>query len=233
MVILVGVFQVAFGLLGLGRVVRFVSYSVMTGFLTGIAAVLIMSQLPTVLGYEAEEGNRIAQLFDLLVERRDGRMAGRVPLAKFRALQLELAQTRLDLRHLLEHALRLEREVDLVVQDVHALQIHRRRDRLPGVRVNGGTAPRLPNTSNLVFPGVRVAKLLPAMRGVAASTGSACHTKATKPSHVLAAMGLSDEHAFASVRFSLGRFTTPDEIERAVEIVAAAVESVRTEPTPA
>lgn len=107
------------------------------------------------------------------------------------------------------------------------------RDRLPGVRVNGGTAPRLPNTSNLVFPGVRVAKLLPAMRGVAASTGSACHTKATKPSHVLAAMGLSDEHAFASVRFSLGRFTTPDEIERAVEIVAAAVESVRTEPTPA
>lgn len=105
--------------------------------------------------------------------------------------------------------------------------------RLPDLGVNGGEAPRLPNTSNLVFPGTRTAKLLPAMRTLAVSTGSACRTKATRPSHVLTAMGLPDPDAFASVRFSLGRFTTEDEIDRAVEAVAAAVEAVRTEPTPA
>src|SRR5690606_27258048 len=93
-------------------------------------------------------------------------------------------------------------------------------ERLPDAVVNGADAPRLPNTSNIAFPGTRTAKLLPAMRGLAVSTGSACRTKSTKPSHVLEAMGLPDDLAFASVRFSLGRFTTADEIERAVEIVA-------------
>lgn len=106
-------------------------------------------------------------------------------------------------------------------------------ERLPDAVVNGADAPRLPNTSNIAFPGAPTAKLLPAMRGLAVSTGSACRTKSTKPSHVLEAMGLPDDLAFASVRFSLGRFTTADEIERAVEIVADAVACVRTEPTPA
>lgn len=106
-------------------------------------------------------------------------------------------------------------------------------ERIPDAVVNGAGAPRLPNTSNVAFPGTRTAKLLPAMRGLAVSTGSACRTKSTKPSHVLAAMGLPDDLAFASVRFSLGRFTTPDEVERAVEIVAESVARVRKEPTPA
>lgn len=106
-------------------------------------------------------------------------------------------------------------------------------ERIPDAVVNGAGAPRLPNTSNVAFPGTRTAKLLPAMRGLAVSTGSACRTKSTKPSHVLAAMGLPDDLAFASVRFSLGRFTTPDEVERAVEIVAESVARVRNEPTPA
>ncbi len=100
-------------------------------------------------------------------------------------------------------------------------------ERLPDAVVNGAGAPRLPNTSNLAFPGVRTAKLLPAMRGLAVSTGSACHTKSTRPSHVLEAMGLPADLAFASVRFSLGRFTTEDDIERAVRIVTDAVASVR------
>ncbi len=102
--------------------------------------------------------------------------------------------------------------------------------RLPGARVNGAGAPRLPNTTNLAFPGVRTRDLLPAMRGVAVSTGSACQTKAAAPSHVLTAMGLSDADAFASVRFSAGRFTTEEQIARAVEEVAAAVEAVRAAP---
>src|SRR5215218_7853317 len=60
MVLLIGAFQILFGLLRLGRLARFVSYSVMTGFLTGIAVLTVLSQLPTVTGYEATGSNRVA-----------------------------------------------------------------------------------------------------------------------------------------------------------------------------
>lgn len=66
MVILMGIFQMLLGLLRLGRVTRFVSYSVMTGFVTGIALLLLLSQLPTVTGYAAEGSNKVTQTFDLL-----------------------------------------------------------------------------------------------------------------------------------------------------------------------
>lgn len=66
MVLLVGVIQVAAGLLGLGRLTRFVSYSVTTGFLTGVAALLVLSQLPTVTGVAAEGGNKVVQAVGLL-----------------------------------------------------------------------------------------------------------------------------------------------------------------------
>lgn len=104
-------------------------------------------------------------------------------------------------------------------------------DRIPGVRVNGSTEHRLPNTTNLVFPGTR-GKLLPALRGVAASVGSACRTKSTKPSHVLTALGLDDEDAFSSLRLSLGRFTTEEDIDRAADEIESAVATVRAEPAP-
>lgn len=67
MVILVGVFQVVFGLLDFGRFMRFVSYSVSVGLLTGIAVLLIVSQLSTVSGYETEGPNRISEVFDFIV----------------------------------------------------------------------------------------------------------------------------------------------------------------------
>jgi sulfate permease, SulP family len=67
MVILVGVFQTAFGLLGLGKLIRFVSYSVTTGFLSGVSVLLILNQLPVVTGYEAPGGNRITQTLNLLL----------------------------------------------------------------------------------------------------------------------------------------------------------------------
>lgn len=66
MVILSGVLQALFGVLKLGRMVRFISYSVMTSFIAGIAVLLILSQLPTVTGYEATGGNSVAQAIDLL-----------------------------------------------------------------------------------------------------------------------------------------------------------------------
>lgn len=67
LVILSGIFQILLGLLRLGRLTRFVSFSVMTGFLTGIAVILILSQLPTISGYEAEGSNRITQTVNLLL----------------------------------------------------------------------------------------------------------------------------------------------------------------------
>ena len=66
LVLVAGAFQILFGLLRLGRLARFVSYSVMTGFLTGIAVLTILSQLPTVTGYAAAGGNKVAQTLDLL-----------------------------------------------------------------------------------------------------------------------------------------------------------------------
>jgi SulP family sulfate permease len=67
LVILIGVFQIGFGLLGLGRLTRFVSYSVMTGFIIGIASLTILSQLPTITGTSPAGANRVIQTFDLLI----------------------------------------------------------------------------------------------------------------------------------------------------------------------
>lgn len=66
MVVMVGLIQLGAGFLRLGRLTRFVSFSVTTGFLTGVAVLLVLSQLPTLAGYEAEGGNRVAQTIDLL-----------------------------------------------------------------------------------------------------------------------------------------------------------------------
>jgi SulP family sulfate permease len=67
MVLMIGAFQVVFGLLRLGRLTRFVSYSVMMGFLTGIAVLTVLSQLPTITGYEPEGGNKVAETVNLLL----------------------------------------------------------------------------------------------------------------------------------------------------------------------
>jgi len=101
--------------------------------------------------------------------------------------------------------------------------------RVPHSRVNGGAAPRTPNTTNLVFPGVEGEALLIALdlKGLACSTGAACSSGAVEPSHVLTAIGLPADEARASLRFSLGRHTTADEIHFALQVVPAAVEQLR------
>jgi cysteine desulfurase len=99
---------------------------------------------------------------------------------------------------------------------------------IPGATRNG-EGPRVPNTSNVSFDGVEAESLLMALdlAGVAVSTGAACAAGAVEPSHVLRAMGLPMERVQASVRFSLGRGTTGEEIERAADAVADAVERQR------
>ena len=98
---------------------------------------------------------------------------------------------------------------------------------VPGAHVNAAGAPRLPNTSSIRFEGVRTGQLLPVLRDVAASTGAACQSRTGTPSHVLLAMGLTPEQSFSTVRFSLGRPTTAEEVEAAVGHVAEAVHAVR------
>lgn len=95
---------------------------------------------------------------------------------------------------------------------------------LPQVIVNGADAPRLPNTSNLRFPGLDAMALIAHLdaEGVLASQGSACHSRRPEPSPVLIAMGLSEAEAFASVRFSVSPLNTEAEIDRAVDIIASA-----------
>jgi cysteine desulfurase len=101
--------------------------------------------------------------------------------------------------------------------------------RVPGIRVNGAGTPRVANTMNLTVPGASGESLVIALdlQGIACSTGAACSSGAIEPSHVLLAIGLSDEEARSSVRFSLGRGTTAAEIERAIEIIPAAIERLR------
>ena len=96
---------------------------------------------------------------------------------------------------------------------------------VPDVRVNGATAPRVPNTSNLCFRGIDGMRLLALLdaKGVACSAGSACSAARPEPSHVLTAMGLSEHDAFSSLRFSFSVLNTGQEVSRAAALVAQAV----------
>jgi cysteine desulfurase len=101
--------------------------------------------------------------------------------------------------------------------------------RVPQSRANAASAPRTPNTTNLVFPGVEGEALLIALdlKGLACSTGAACSSGAVEPSHVLTAIGLPPEEARASLRFSLGRHTTSGDVNFALNLVPAAVAQLR------
>jgi cysteine desulfurase len=81
-----------------------------------------------------------------------------------------------------------------------------------GVFINGSVKDRLPNTSNLCFKSIKAERLIKALPNIALATGSACSSALPEPSHVLLAMGLSEEDAYSSIRFSLGRFTTEQEV---------------------
>ena len=97
----------------------------------------------------------------------------------------------------------------------------RLRERLD-IEINGGSVARVPNTSNVLFRGGDAEGIVIALdlEGVAASTGSACSSGRVEPSHVLLAMGLTPDEARSSVRFSLSRFTTAEEVGRVVEVLA-------------
>ncbi|MEO8501727.1 MAG: aminotransferase class V-fold PLP-dependent enzyme [Vicinamibacteria bacterium] len=97
------------------------------------------------------------------------------------------------------------------------------------VRVNGAPGSRIFTTTSLSFEGVSGEDLLIALdlSGIAVSTGAACAAGSPEPSHVLKAMGLPRERVNGSLRFSLGRGTTAEEIDRTIEVVTATAEQLR------
>jgi len=100
---------------------------------------------------------------------------------------------------------------------------------VPNARVNGDRAHRVPNTTNMSFPGAGGEALLISLdlQGIACSTGAACSSGSTEPSHVLLAAGLTRDDARSSLRFSLGRPTTPVEIDYAISVIPSVVARIR------
>jgi len=94
--------------------------------------------------------------------------------------------------------------------------------RVPGLRLNGDREHRLPGSLNFCFPGITALQLIDACQGIAISTGSACTSASVEPSYVLRALGLSEADANGGIRIGLGRFTTPAEVDFAIDELAAA-----------
>ncbi len=116
--------------------------------------------------------------------------------------------------------------------EIHRLEALRTRflagiDGLEGVTRNGHDTDRVPGIINLSFDGVEAESLMLGLRELAVSSGSACASATMEPSYVLTAIGLSEARAHAGLRFSLGRFTTAEEVDFAVSQVALVVERLR------
>jgi cysteine desulfurase len=102
-------------------------------------------------------------------------------------------------------------------------------EKIPNARVNGSGAPRLANTSSIMFDDIEsdAALMMLDQENICCSAGSACRTGSLQPSHVLSAMGLVNEQARGSLRFSFGRFNDDKDIDRAIEIVPRVIGKLR------
>ena len=102
-------------------------------------------------------------------------------------------------------------------------------EKVESAGVNGQGAPRVPNTSNIYFDYIEGEALIISLdlKGLAVSTGAACSSGAIEPSHILTAMGLRADRARASIRFSLGKQNTADDVDFAIQLVPASVARLR------
>ncbi|NQT96830.1 MAG: selenide, water dikinase SelD [Candidatus Marinimicrobia bacterium] len=131
----------------------------------------------------------------------------------------------------------LGKACELAGDDLEKAAAHLRklRDRLetglknefPQIRINGHPEKRLPNTSSISFPGMEANTILAELEGVAASAGAACHADQVDVSSVLEAMDLPLEYAMGTIRFSVGRFTTSDEIDQAINEISRVVKRLQ------
>jgi cysteine desulfurase len=99
--------------------------------------------------------------------------------------------------------------------------------KIEGSFVNGSIENRIYNTTNICFPGVNSERLILALQNISVSNGSSCSAVTSEPSHVLKALGLSDENALSSIRFSLSKFTTEKEIDETIARVIALVRQLK------
>lgn len=114
-----------------------------------------------------------------------------------------------------DHALALRERMLAGLKDMEA------------VTINGSLEQRLPNNLNISFAFVEGESLLMSLKDLAVSSGSACTSASLEPSYVLRALGLDDELAHSSIRFSFGRFTTEEEVDYAVKQILVAVDKLR------
>ncbi|MBD8514337.1 IscS subfamily cysteine desulfurase [Photobacterium sp. WH77] len=127
-------------------------------------------------------------------------------------------------------AFRIAKE-DMDLDRQHALALRNRL--LDGVKdieamtINGDLEQRVPNNLNISFAFVEGESLLMALKDLAVSSGSACTSASLEPSYVLRALGLNDELAHSSIRFSFGRFTTEEEVDYAISQIRTAVDKLR------
>jgi len=98
---------------------------------------------------------------------------------------------------------------------------------LPGIQLNGHPSQRVAGNLNVSFFGIEADSLLLALRGLAVSRTSACASASQQPSYVLKALGLSDELAYSSIRLSIGRFTSEEQISAASEIICHQIKRLR------
>jgi cysteine desulfurase NifS len=118
----------------------------------------------------------------------------------------------------------------------HQEHMHHLRDRLenglkkqfPDIKINGHPEKRLPNTCSVSFPGMEADRILSELKTVAASAGAACHSDGVSVSSVLKAMNVPLEYAMGTIRFSVGRFTTENEIDRALNDISKTVKKLQT-----
>ena len=101
---------------------------------------------------------------------------------------------------------------------------------VPDATLNGHQENRLPNTLNLILPGLRGESIVIALdqHGISISSGSACKSGSPEPTHVLIAMGRTEQEAHCSVRFSLSQYTTDDEINKTISALAEVLEEKNT-----
>jgi cysteine desulfurase len=108
-------------------------------------------------------------------------------------------------------------------------QLERELLNIEAVGLNGEGAPRVPNTTNIYFDSIEGESLVIALdlKGLAVSTGAACSSGAIEPSHVLTAMGLRHDRATASIRFSLGKQSTLEDVDFALSVIPETVARLR------
>jgi len=123
----------------------------------------------------------------------------------------------------------VNQEENLRLQEIRDRIIDRIIQTIPQVTLNGHRTSRIPHNANLTFhfvEGESITLHLD-MHGIAVSTGSACFSRSLEASHVIMGIGGDHERAHGSIRFSLGRYNTMEEVDRVVEILADVVEQLR------